>query len=213
MFSIIAGPYAISHAAVIARDWQTPGDKLLTYDEVNRREWLDLSVSDTTLYFGTVEMKYQAVIARTAPGGDLVGFEPANHADVVALGASAGIDTGTSNFAVNQQAAFDLIELVGLTYISNADYNRYSMGYTADQVRTQVTEVFHLRATREADIAGVRSHWFISGHPGVWLYRQVPEPGCAVLAVVCCSGWARGPACRVGDQRCALVPAPLSCGG
>ena len=29
-------------AAVFERDWKTPGDGLLTYDDVNRREWLDL---------------------------------------------------------------------------------------------------------------------------------------------------------------------------
>lgn len=30
-------------AAVIERDWQTPGDGLLTYDNVSQPEWLDLS--------------------------------------------------------------------------------------------------------------------------------------------------------------------------
>jgi hypothetical protein len=32
-------------AGVFSRDWKTPGDGLLTYDDVNQREWLDLSVS------------------------------------------------------------------------------------------------------------------------------------------------------------------------
>ena len=34
-----------SQAAVFERDWLAPGDGLLTYDDVNKREWLDLSVS------------------------------------------------------------------------------------------------------------------------------------------------------------------------
>lgn len=32
-------------AAVISRDWKTPGDGLLTYDDVNQRVWLDLTES------------------------------------------------------------------------------------------------------------------------------------------------------------------------
>jgi hypothetical protein len=34
-----------STAAVVAHDWKTPGDDLLTYDTVNKREWLDLPVT------------------------------------------------------------------------------------------------------------------------------------------------------------------------
>ena len=32
-------------AEVFERDWKAPGDGLLTHDDVNGREWLDLSVS------------------------------------------------------------------------------------------------------------------------------------------------------------------------
>ena len=38
------------NAAVIERDWQTPGDGLLTFDTVNQREWLDLSETLLSIY-------------------------------------------------------------------------------------------------------------------------------------------------------------------
>jgi len=34
-----------SQAAVFERDWKEPGDGLLTYDDVNQREWLDVPLS------------------------------------------------------------------------------------------------------------------------------------------------------------------------
>ena len=43
--SIVLSLFAInnSSAEVFERDWKTPGDGLLTYDDVNRQEWLDLT--------------------------------------------------------------------------------------------------------------------------------------------------------------------------
>ena len=32
-----------AQAAAIERDWKTPGDGLLTYDDVSKRGWLDLT--------------------------------------------------------------------------------------------------------------------------------------------------------------------------
>ena len=37
---VLVAPSA--RGAVFERDWKTPGDGLLTYDDVNRRVWLDL---------------------------------------------------------------------------------------------------------------------------------------------------------------------------
>jgi hypothetical protein len=38
--TIIAGTLAVGRAAVVERDWKNLGDGLLTYDDVNNREWL-----------------------------------------------------------------------------------------------------------------------------------------------------------------------------
>jgi hypothetical protein len=82
-------------AAVISRDWKTPGDGLLTYDDVNQREWLDLSQTLLTSQFpgATQEDRYQYVASQTAPGGLFAGFSVAKSVDVIALAQSAGINS------------------------------------------------------------------------------------------------------------------------
>jgi len=62
-------------AGVLERDWQTPGDGLLTFDDVSQREWLDLSQTIMDLFPGsTLEEKFQSVVAETAPGGMFADF-------------------------------------------------------------------------------------------------------------------------------------------
>jgi hypothetical protein len=85
-------------AAVISRDWKTPGDGLLTYDTVNKREWLDLSETILAEFPSPMfEERYQSVLTETLPGGMLEGFKVAERTDVVALAESAGIDTSRLN--------------------------------------------------------------------------------------------------------------------
>jgi hypothetical protein len=49
-FAVSVGQPA--RGAVFERDWQTPGDGLLTYDDVNRREWLDVTQTQLWLFPG-----------------------------------------------------------------------------------------------------------------------------------------------------------------
>jgi hypothetical protein len=46
-FFVLVGGVLLGQARseVISRGWKTPRDGLLTYDDVNRREWLDLTES------------------------------------------------------------------------------------------------------------------------------------------------------------------------
>jgi hypothetical protein len=77
-------------AAVFERDWKAPGDGLLTYDDVNRREWLDLSQSELSQFpYPFLE----PALAELTPGGRFEGFQWATGDDVIALAESAGIDT------------------------------------------------------------------------------------------------------------------------
>ena len=46
---VLSFPFSL-HAAVLERDWLTPGDGLLTYDTVTGREWLDLPVTLLSQY-------------------------------------------------------------------------------------------------------------------------------------------------------------------
>ncbi|QDU55290.1 hypothetical protein [Aeoliella mucimassa] len=93
---ILLAFHGTATAAVIQHDWLVPGDGLLTYDDVNQREWLDLT--ETQLFKfpgGTLEEQYQAVVDHTLPGGMFAGFTVATAEDVRALAESAGIDTTT----------------------------------------------------------------------------------------------------------------------
>jgi len=52
-------------AAVSDRDWMAPGDGLLTYDDVNQREWLDLSETILEKFPGTAyEDRYETIVAK-----------------------------------------------------------------------------------------------------------------------------------------------------
>ena len=107
---------SICSAAVIQHDWKTPGDGLLTYDDVNQREWLDLSESLLIQFPGSsLEGRYQSVTAELAPAGFFEGFAVANRMDVVGLVESAGVDATTSEFNINGVATLKLIELLTAT--------------------------------------------------------------------------------------------------
>lgn len=82
LVSFFGSPQALD-AAVFERDLNAPGDGLLTYDEVNRREWLDLPET------GGVQLA--DVITQMAPGARLEGFAFAALEDVSELAASAGV--------------------------------------------------------------------------------------------------------------------------
>ncbi len=78
-------------AGVVEHDFLTLGDGLLTYDDVNQREWLDL------IY--TLGMELSAVQTQMESGGLLEGFEFATLADVEPFALSAEINwsEATSN--------------------------------------------------------------------------------------------------------------------
>jgi hypothetical protein len=100
-------------AAVIQRDWKTPGDGLLTYDDVNRREWLDLSQTTLSQFPGSnLEQRYQSVVSQLAVGGLFEGFNVADRENVVALAQSAGINPDTDDFGANGTAVSQLITLL-----------------------------------------------------------------------------------------------------
>ncbi|MEQ8211673.1 MAG: PEP-CTERM sorting domain-containing protein [Lacipirellulaceae bacterium] len=75
---------APTHAALVERDFLVPGDGLLIYDTVNRREWLDLAVTERVDLTG--------LAAALAPGAPLEGFTVATLADVSLIANSAGVN-------------------------------------------------------------------------------------------------------------------------
>ena len=183
------------------RDWQMPGDGLLTYDDVSRREWLDLSVSRLNQF---PEPQLENAIAEIMPGGLFEGFNLASRSDVLALAESGGVDTSTSNLAVNQIAMSELIELLGSTFARDTPvFIRRSVGFI-DEVDTnppmahQMGVVLRVIAIPYSD-AGTAGLYFSSsddslfqGSTGLMLYRVVPEPstlmqllmaGCGIMPI------------------------------
>jgi hypothetical protein len=177
-----------ANGAVFERDWTTPGDGLLTYDDVNRREWLDLSVSRLDQF---PQPRLENALAEIGPGGIFEGFTFAERADVIPFAQSAGINTSTFNFATNEQPTADLIELLSVTFQNSATVR--SIGYIDEPTgNPRVGADFHVQfnsITGEGSMAGL----FLSGDllsitvPGLMLFRNIPEPswGLLVLEAFC----------------------------
>jgi hypothetical protein len=179
-----------THAAVIERDWKTPGDGLLTFDTINKREWLDLSQTILDDRFpGTggyaeaiLESRYQYVVGQTAAGGLFEGFRVVRSPHIPPLAQSAGIDTSTVSYSVNAAATAVLGNLLGFTSQA-ANGNKRSIGLI-DEVGGTVP--FFQRRDAEFLVldgsgtgAGLRNgvhHIEFSAPPGVMLYRAIPEP-------------------------------------
>lgn len=193
---LILGTIQVSEAGVLSRDWKTPGDGLLTYDDVNQREWLDVPVSLMTQFSGaTLEARFQDAILELQPGGRFEGFTLANQSDVLALAQSAGVDTFSEDFNTNHVAVGALLDLFGRTVVVAPGSS--TSGLVSDTVPPPPTKCpCHLVAVIHTGVqdtypAGLT---FISTPQiglddggirttGMFLYRQVPEPSSILLAV------------------------------
>lgn len=177
-----------TYAAVFEHDWQDPNDGLLTYDDVNQREWLDLS--ETLLVDWGLDPNN--VVAQLGPGGYFQGFEFAKSADVIALAESAGIDTVTLDFSVNSVPTDQLISLLGVTALSGGN-TRSSFGVVDELASVSMTLSDDLVAAIETippyQEAGLRfvPYGGLTDTPylitGVMLYRQIPEPSTSTLII------------------------------
>ena len=175
------------NAAVIERDWQMPGDGLLTFDTVNQREWLDLS--ETLLSnFGNSGSSHLTVLDELVPGGLFSGFRFANSEDVLRLILSAGIDDSTIDITLNGIAASKLTDLLTITSVSQSRTHSARGVVDSDCSCTLVASIF---VATQFNSAGIAFRNFLSlGDPGgvnattgVMLYRQVPEPSGIILAL------------------------------
>ena len=173
---------SFSDAAVISRDWRSPGDGLLTYDTVSRLEWLDLTESQLFKFQGnTLEERYQSVLAETAPGGMFEDFAVATRDDVFTLAESAGIDTTTLNVLVNGAPASNLIDLLGATLTTDLSKLSFALLDQVDSGRRVVGSVIHIQGTRGSPLSGLEFHFEVRSETAVWLHRQVPEPSSVLM--------------------------------
>ena len=76
-----------ANAAVVSTDWQTPGDNLITLDDVSGLQWLDLTE--------TYGLMFDYVSGQFDVGSEFEGFRYATDAEVQALWSNFGIDLST----------------------------------------------------------------------------------------------------------------------
>lgn len=119
------------NAAVMERDFLATGDGLLTYDDVNQREWLDLSETE--------DMTPEELSVALSENGLLRGFRVATLGDVEGLAESAGVPWGTFILpGLAGPGAYEFVSLVGDYPPQNSndiaddiDGEGYPGGYTA----------------------------------------------------------------------------------
>ncbi|MCC6491620.1 MAG: hypothetical protein IT424_01215 [Pirellulales bacterium] len=190
---------APAHAAVMSRDWKTPGDGLLTYDDVNKREWLDLSHTALSSQFPgadaspyvTRENRYHFVVGETYPEGLFAGFTVAKSADVVALAGSAGIDVSVTG-TLNETAALALANLLSFTVESDGE-GVLAIGLL-DEPPSDRNPFPLIRPAAEIGRFGLgisEGHFQYPTPPGVMLYRNVPEPSVFTLMLLALIGTVR----------------------
>lgn len=98
-------------AGVASRDLFEPGDGLLTYDNVNQREWLDFNYS--------ASLGRENLFAEVVSDGAVVGFKFATRRDVEQLAVSAGaswIGTPYQQLLENSDNSVRLMELLDWTF-------------------------------------------------------------------------------------------------
>ena len=159
------------------------GDGLLTFDDVNQREWLDLTQTFTAEFPGG----FGGVLDELAPGGIYAGFQTASRADVIALAESAGIDTTTLDPETNLAATENLIALLEMPSIAAAGFTNeispedgdlfVSVFYGSSSPRTPVAGLFFGTRSSSPGVIGDR----LIRVTGVMLYREIPEPNAVVL--------------------------------
>jgi hypothetical protein len=181
----------ITQAALFERDWKTPGDGLLTFDDVNNREWLDLSMSRLSQF---PEPRLENAIAEIAPGGIFEGFTWAKRDEVRGLAESAGIDLSTTALSVNRDPVEETITLLGITLQSLGALRAVGFINEAqdpDLIPPPYDGAAFLINVNPATGGGYAGVFFSVNDDllrptanGLMLFRQIPEPASSPLIFV-----------------------------
>jgi len=175
----------VATAAVFERDWNVEGDGLLTYDDVNQREWLD--VPETVL--ANYPAGLDGVLEELQTGERLAGFTWATRADVSALAESAGIEPNVAKISHYRET----IRLINL--LDSAPRKRpwlyATWGLLGDPILAEPPPraIASLSVSLRNDGAGEVTFYpwpqLSSDDPlsetGVMLYRQIPEPSITMI--------------------------------
>ncbi len=195
-------------AGVVSRDLFDPGDGLLTYDDVNQREWLDFSVPTGITQAGLV----------LSESGPISGFRFATLEDVLDLAQSANVhwfDFDGSVLIDNTDSNPRLLALVDNTYLATGGllgrieaatgFVATSSGPEFAGSRFDGTIVYLARfggdpipgainrsatgrtAPSESFSAATELPHWMPPNGGYWLYREaapIPEPTAVCLALL-----------------------------
>lgn len=181
-------------AAIVERDYESFGDKLLLYDTLSGREWLDLSVP-----VGLSVKEFQTIVNG---GGNINGFHVASTDDVLELLLSAGFNEdgllwGEQSFSIG----FDLMNKLSGTALDITREEWYLDGYVGPAYSLSQSTRIELKAWSTPTQEGARATSFseiggIDGDPrflenmrlfgSVWRFREAaaPEPSTVVMALV-----------------------------
>jgi hypothetical protein len=181
VIALAVTPLDAAKATVFERDWKTPGDGLLTYDDVSQREWLDLSVSRLDQF---PEPRLEHAIAEIATGGLFEGFIWAKYDDVRNFATSAGINIATTDLAINGIPTNEVIDLLGPTFDSAV--SRRSVGLINEMQSVHPNAPpYDGAAFRIQAFAGlyfnISDDLLRQTSNGLMLYRVVPEPSSLLL--------------------------------
>lgn len=203
---------ADGRAAIIERDLRTPGDGLLTFDEVHNREWLDLTE--------TAGLGWDSILGAIAPGGELFGFSLATIKDVEQLVESAALQE-TEPWIIPGVAGSEPKEFVDLlgektlpvpirSFLGDGVAIRFSYGnvvqvdQSEDDTPIIENEVFYVMSFENSGPVpgGINRPLALIGNSGgffvapqldpeamdespYWLYRSVvPEPSSSILILL-----------------------------
>ena len=170
----------VANGSLVERDWQTVGDRALTYDTTTGLQWLDLTASSG--------QSVNEVLAQLGAGGTYDGFQYASENEVRTLFSNAGIPDLSGEWnSLNYQPVLDLQTLIGVTRSSFGE----SFGATSDQGSSSLlvraiglqeqsnplSSVFEqgrvFTTTVDYDRTAFLGHWLIKPVPipsAVWLF-------------------------------------------
>lgn len=173
-----------ARAVLIERDFLSPGDGLLTFDDQSGLEWLDLTETQGS--------SFNEVQSLVLPGGAYEGFRVVTPEEAGGLLSSFGVAAPTVElvwFDIPLDAGNQFINLLGVTAsrsLWDASIGTFDPGLTPNSLssyRIQVGEDF----VGSGDFARVRLEGEgadSTGGFGTYLVREaapIPEPNAAVL--------------------------------
>ena len=176
-FFLVVG-FRIADAEVFERDWKNPGDGLLTFDNVNIREWLDLTE--------TQGMSIQDVQAQLMPGEEYAGFAIASMSEVVELLTTAGVHIASIS-EENVDPAMNLVGLLGETGDGSFGFVDAAGLAFAEDSGEFVTIGVRWSTINDPDLAsgcGFPGAGSCGEQNSVWLFRPVPEPSTLLLCIL-----------------------------